>query len=99
MPQSAWYEDESELENKVFGEEGKGEKVVDVRNVEELKKLVEKKMELGGRLMCQYAKDYESSKGMSGDMKMVLASQMLGTTANKVYAFSFLVADNPVANC
>ncbi|XP_039016718.1 putative DUF21 domain-containing protein At3g13070, chloroplastic [Hibiscus syriacus] len=31
MPQSAWYEDESELEKKVFGEEGKGEKAVDVK--------------------------------------------------------------------
>ncbi|MBA0724366.1 hypothetical protein Golax_021057, partial [Gossypium laxum] len=95
---SAWYEDESELEKKLFGEEGKGKKAVNVRNVEELERLVEKKMELGERLMWQYAKDYELSKGKSGDMKMVLASQRSGTAADKVSAFSFVVADNPVAN-
>ncbi|KAA3452040.1 CCAAT/enhancer-binding protein zeta [Gossypium australe] len=95
---SLWYEDESELEKKLFGEEGKGKKAVNVRNVEELKRLVEKKMELGERLMCQYAKDYELSKGKSGDMKMVLASQRSGTAADKVSAFSFVVADNAVAN-
>lgn len=94
---SVWYEDESELE-KLFGEEGKGKKAVNVKNVEELKRLVEKKMELGERLMWQYAKDYELSKGKSGDMKMVLASQRSGTAADKVSAFSFVVADNPVAN-
>ncbi|KAG8482387.1 hypothetical protein CXB51_027255 [Gossypium anomalum] len=95
---SVWYEDESELEKKLFGEDGKGKKVVSVRNVEELKRLVEKKMELGERLMWQYAKDCELSKGKSGDMKMVLASQRSGTAADKVSAFSFVVADNPVAN-
>ncbi|MBA0869976.1 hypothetical protein Goshw_006001 [Gossypium schwendimanii] len=95
---SAWYEDESELEKKLFGEEGKGKKAVNARNVEELERLVEKKMELGERLMWQYAKDYELSKGKSGDMKMVLASQRSGTAADKVSAFSFVVADNPVAN-
>ncbi|XP_012455742.1 protein SLOW WALKER 2 [Gossypium raimondii] len=95
---SAWYEDESELEKKLFGEEGKGKKAVNVRNVEELERLVEKKTELGERLMWQYAKDYELSKGKSGDMKMVLASQRSGTAADKVSAFSFVVADNPVAN-
>ncbi|XWS12200.1 hypothetical protein CRYUN_Cryun37aG0069600 [Craigia yunnanensis] len=95
---SVWYEDELELEKKVFGEERKGKKVVEVRNVEEWKRLVEKKRELGERLMWQYAKDYELSKGTSGDMKMVLASQRSGTAADKVSAFSFVVGDNPVAN-
>ncbi|XVE88572.1 hypothetical protein DITRI_Ditri19aG0080000 [Diplodiscus trichospermus] len=95
---SVWYEDELELEKKVFGEEGKRKKSVEVRNVEEWKRLVEKKRELGERLMWQYAKDYELSKGKSGDMKMVLASQRSGTAADKVSAFSFVVADNPVAN-
>ncbi|XVF27125.1 hypothetical protein REPUB_Repub14bG0079700 [Reevesia pubescens] len=95
---SVWYEDELELEKKVFGEEGKGKKAVEVRNVEEWKRLVEKKRELGVRLMLQYAKDYELSKGKYGDMKMVLASQRSGTAADKVSAFSFVVADNPVAN-
>ncbi|KAK8524739.1 hypothetical protein V6N13_015752 [Hibiscus sabdariffa] len=95
---SVWYEDESELEKKVFGDEGKGKKAVAVRNVDDLKKFVEKKRELGERLMWQYAKDYELSKGKSGDMKMVLASQRSGTAADKVSAFSFVVADNPVAN-
>ncbi|XVF86961.1 hypothetical protein PTKIN_Ptkin18bG0082500 [Pterospermum kingtungense] len=95
---SVWYEDELELEKKVFGEEGKGKKAVEVRNVDEWKRLVEKKRELGERLMWQYAKDYELSKGKSGDMKMVLASQRSGTAADKVSAFSFVVVDNPVAN-
>ncbi|EOY27355.1 JHL06B08.2 protein, putative isoform 1 [Theobroma cacao] len=95
---SAWYEDELELEKKVFGGEGKGKKAVEVRNVEEWKRLVEKKRELGERLMWQYTKDYELSKGKSGDMKMVMASQRSGTAADKVSAFSFVVADNPVAN-
>ena len=95
---SVWYEDEWELEKKVFGEEGKEKKAVEVRNVDEWKRLVEKKRELGERLMWQYAKDYELSKGKSGDMKMVLASQRSGTAADKVSAFSFVVADNPVAN-
>lgn len=95
---SVWYEDELELEKKVFGEEGKGKKAVEVRNVDEWKRVVEKKRELGERLMWQYAKDYELSKGKSGDMKMVLASQRSGTAADKVSAFSFVVADNPVAN-
>ncbi|KAE8696368.1 40s ribosomal protein SA [Hibiscus syriacus] len=95
---SAWYEDESEFEKKVFGEEGKVKKAVAVRNVEELKRLAEKKRELGERLMWQYAKDYELSKGKSGDMKMVLASQRSGTATDKVSAFSFVVVDNPVAN-
>ncbi|XWS20015.1 hypothetical protein CRYUN_Cryun31cG0065300 [Craigia yunnanensis] len=95
---SVWYEDEWELEKKVFGEEGKGKKAVEVRNVDEWKRLVEKKRELGERLMGQYAKDYELLKGKSGDMKMVLASQRSGTAADKVSAFSFVVADNPVAN-
>ncbi|KAE8674178.1 acyl carrier protein 1 [Hibiscus syriacus] len=90
--------DESELEKKVFGEEGKVKKAVAVGNVEELKRLAEKKRELGERLMWQYAKDYELSKGKSGDMKMVLASQRSGTAADKVSAFSFVVANNPVAN-
>ncbi|KAL4387397.1 hypothetical protein GQ457_09G004360 [Hibiscus cannabinus] len=95
---SVWYEDESELEKKVFGDEGMVKKAVAVTKVDELKKFVEKKREVGERLMWQYAKDYELSKGKSGDMKMVLASQRSGTAADKVSAFSFVVADNPVAN-
>ncbi|OMO70572.1 CCAAT-binding factor [Corchorus capsularis] len=95
---SVWYEDELELEKKVFGEEGKAKKAVEVRNVDEWKKLVDKKRELGERLMFQYAKDYELSKGKSGDMKMVMASQRSGTAADKVSAFTFMIADNPVAN-
>ncbi|OMO66056.1 CCAAT-binding factor [Corchorus olitorius] len=95
---SVWYEDELELEKKVFGEEGNAKKAVEVRNVDEWKKLVDKKRELGERLMFQYAKDYELSKGKSGDMKMVMASQRSGTAADKVSAFTFMIADNPVAN-
>ncbi|XWS16115.1 hypothetical protein CRYUN_Cryun34aG0057900 [Craigia yunnanensis] len=95
---SVWYEDEWKLEKKVFGEEENGKNAVEVRNVDEWKRLVEKKRELRERLMWQYAKDYELSKGKSGDMKMVLASQRSGTAADKVSAFSFVVADNTVAN-
>lgn len=90
----AWYVDAAELEAKVLGN---GEKM-EVKNVEEWKKVVEKKRELGERLMAQYAVDYEASRGKSGDIRMLVTTQRSGTAADKVSAFSVMVGDNPVAN-
>ena len=89
-----WFEDAAELEAKVVGEG----KRVEVRDLEEWKGFVEKKRELGERLMAQYAQDYESSRGQSSDVKMLVSTQRSGTAADKVSAFSVLVGDNPVAN-
>lgn len=90
----AWYIDAEELEGKVMG----NEKNVDIKNVEERKKVVVKKRELGERLMAQYAQDYEASRGKSGDIRMLVTTQRSGTAADKVSAFSVMVGDNPVAN-
>ncbi|XP_061361888.1 protein SLOW WALKER 2-like [Gastrolobium bilobum] len=89
-----WFEDAAELEAKVIGEEKK----VEIRNVEEWKGFVEKKREVCERLMAQYAQDYESSRGQSSDIKMLVSTQRSGTAADKVSAFSVLVGDNPIAN-
>ncbi|KAL5579637.1 hypothetical protein UlMin_012079 [Ulmus minor] len=89
-----WYVEADELEAKVVGKEKKAE----VRNAEEWKSVVEKKRELGERLMAQYVQDYESSRGKSGDIKMLIATQRSGTATDKVSAFSVLVGDNPIAN-
>ncbi|XP_059456216.1 protein SLOW WALKER 2 [Corylus avellana] len=89
-----WYVDAAELEAKVVGEGKRAE----VRNVEQWKAVVEKKRELGERLMVQYAKDYEASRGQSGDIKMLVATQRSGTATDKVSAFSVMVGDNPIAN-
>ncbi|KAL2481603.1 CCAAT-binding factor [Abeliophyllum distichum] len=48
--------------------------------------------------MAQYVQEYESSRGQSGNIKMLFATQRSGTAADKVPAFSVLVGDNPVAN-
>jgi ribosome biogenesis protein MAK21 len=89
-----WYVDAAELEAKVVGEGKRAE----VRNAEQWKAVVEKKRELGERLMVQYAKDYEASRGQSGDIKMLVATQRSGTATDKVSAFSVMVGDNPIAN-
>ncbi|KAK7389691.1 hypothetical protein VNO78_24949 [Psophocarpus tetragonolobus] len=89
-----WFEDMAELEGKVVGEG----KRVEMKNVEEWKRFVEKKMELGERLMAQYAQDYESTRGQSSDIKMLVSTQRSGTAADKVSAFAVLVGDNPIAN-
>ncbi|KAJ1408291.1 CCAAT-binding factor [Sesbania bispinosa] len=89
-----WFEDAAELEAKVIGEG----KRVEMRNVEEWKGFVEKKREMGERLMAQYAHDYESTRGNSSDIKMLVSTQRSGTAADKVSAFSVLVGDNPIAN-
>ncbi|XP_041015065.1 uncharacterized protein C4F10.09c [Juglans microcarpa x Juglans regia] len=89
-----WYVDAAELEAKVVGEG----KRLEARNVEQLKTVVEKKRELGERLMAQYTKDYETSRGQSGDIKMLVVTQRSGTAADKVSAFSVMVGDNPIAN-
>lgn len=92
-----WYEDAAELEVKVLGEEGK-RKPLQVNDVDEWKGSVEEMRGLGERLMAQYAEDYESSRGQSGDIKMLIATQRSGTAADKVSAFSVMVGDNPIAN-
>ncbi|KAG5008950.1 hypothetical protein JHK87_017465 [Glycine soja] len=89
-----WFEDMAELEGKVIGE---GKKV-EVRDVGEWKGFVEKKRELGERLMAQFVQDYESSRGQSSDIKMLVSTQRSGTAADKVSAFAVLVGDNPIAN-
>ncbi|KAF3451979.1 hypothetical protein FNV43_RR08075 [Rhamnella rubrinervis] len=89
-----WYEDAEKLEASVVGKE----KRVEVRNVDEWKRVVEKKRELGERLMVQFVQDYESSRGQSGDIKMLLSTQRSGTATDKVSAFSVMVGDNPIAN-
>jgi ribosome biogenesis protein MAK21 len=89
-----WFEDAAELEGKVVGEGNK----VEMKNLDEWKRFVEKKRELGERLMAQFAQDYESTRGKSGDIKMLISTQRSGTAADKVSAFSVLVGDNPVAN-
>lgn len=92
-----WHVDLMELENKVLGEESKGKLEVKM-GVGEWKIFVEKKRELGERLMWQYGKDYEQGRGQKGDIKMLLATQRSGTNADKVSAFSVLIGDNPVGN-
>lgn len=89
-----WFEEAVELEAKVIGEGKKAE----IRNVGEWKSLVQKKKELGQRLMAQYAQDYEATRGKSSDIKMLITTQRSGTAADKVSAFSVLVGDNPIAN-
>ena len=89
-----WYADAADLEAKVIGEG----KRVEVKNVDEWKSFVEKKKELGERLMAQYVHDYESSRGQSGDMRMLINTQRTGTAADKVSAFAVMIGDNPMAN-
>nr|GEW77871.1 CCAAT/enhancer-binding protein zeta [Tanacetum cinerariifolium] len=88
-----WYSDAAELEEKVIGDKKKG-----VKGVEEWKELVEKKKELGERLLWQFVSDYDGTRAQSGDIKMVLATQRSGTVTDKVSAFSVLVGDNCIAN-
>ncbi|XP_071716920.1 protein SLOW WALKER 2 [Rutidosis leptorrhynchoides] len=92
-----WYSDAEELESKLIGT-GSNRKKVEFKNVEEWKELVDKKKEVAERLLAQYVHDYEQSRGHSGDIKMVLATQRSGTVTDKVSAFSVLVGDNPIAN-
>ncbi|KAI9160002.1 hypothetical protein LWI28_004150 [Acer negundo] len=88
-----WYVDAEELEKRVCGggEERKKRVVVNFKEVE-------RKRELGERLLWQYVADYEGSRGQTGDIKMLVATQRSGTAADKVSAFSVMVGDNPVAN-
>ncbi|KAF7843646.1 CCAAT/enhancer-binding protein zeta [Senna tora] len=89
-----WYVDAAELEAKVIGEGKRAE----IKNVEEWKGLAEKRREMGERLMAQYVHDYESSRGQSGDIKMLISTQRSGTAVDKVSAFAVMVGDNPMAN-
>ncbi|RZC77535.1 hypothetical protein C5167_001718 [Papaver somniferum] len=90
-----WYEDAAELESKIIGNEAKK---IEAKNEVEWKNLVAKKREVGERLMAQFTEDFETSKGNSGDIKMLLATQRSGTAVDKVSAFSVLVGENPIAN-
>ncbi|KAI3905544.1 hypothetical protein MKX01_036453 [Papaver californicum] len=90
-----WYEDAADLEAKVIGNQVKK---IEVKNAVEWKNLVAKKREVGERLMAQFTEDFETSKGSSGDIKMLLATQRSGTAVDKVSAFSVLVGENPIAN-
>lgn len=89
-----WYNDAAELEEKLIGKDKK----VEFNSVDDWKNLVEKKKELGERLLVQYAQEYLSSRGQQGDIKMLLATQRSGTAADKVSALSVLIGDNAVAN-
>ncbi|KAL3632097.1 hypothetical protein CASFOL_025081 [Castilleja foliolosa] len=91
---SVWYNDAAELEEKLIGKDKK----IELNNIEEWKVLVEKKKELGERLLAQYAQDYLSSRGQNGDIKMLFTTQRSGTAADKVSALSVLIGDNAVAN-
>ncbi|XAR49854.1 hypothetical protein NMG60_11004014 [Bertholletia excelsa] len=91
-----WYVDASELEEKVVG--GEAQKKPEFQDVEEWKRLVAKRKELAERLLAQYTQDFELSRGQSGEIKMLIATQKSGTVADKVSAFSVMVGENPVAN-
>ncbi|KAL8118831.1 hypothetical protein AgCh_016360 [Apium graveolens] len=91
-----WYVDAAELEQKLLGNGDKTK--VEYKNVDEWKLLVSKKKDLGERLMAQYAQDFQTSRGKTGDIKMLTATQRSGTAADKVSAFSVMVGENPVAN-
>lgn len=90
-----WYEEGEELEGKVLG---KKTKTAEATNEEEWKGVVANKRKLGERLMAQYTADYESSKGKSGDIKLLLTTQRSGTASDKISAFSVLIGDDPIAN-
>lgn len=95
----SWYVDADELEGRVLGKEAMGTKPK-VTGVEELRRLVERKKELGERLMKQYTREYEemARKKKSGDLRLLEATARSGTTTDKVSAFACLVEDNPIAN-
>ncbi|KAG6428816.1 hypothetical protein SASPL_106853 [Salvia splendens] len=89
-----WHSDLAELEEKLIG----NDKKIEFKDAEEWKGLVEKKKELGERLLAQYAQEYMTSRGQHGDIKMLFATQRSGTAADKVSALSVLIGDNAVAN-
>lgn len=91
-----WHVDAAELELKVLGE-GSGRNIGD-RNVKEMMRLSPEKKGLAQRLLEQYANDYESSRGTSGDIRLVAATQRSGTAKDKVAAFTCMIDDNPIAN-
>lgn len=66
--------------------------------MKEVMRLGPEKKGLAQRLLEQYAKNYELSRGTSGDMKLVAATQRSGTAKDKVAAFTCMVDDNPIAN-
>lgn len=91
--------DADELEARILGKEGRGTKPR-ITGVEEMRKLVERKKELGERLMQQYTREYQETarKKKSGDLRLLEATARSGTTTDKVTAFACLVQDNAIAN-
>lgn len=89
-----WHEDAAELEKRVIGKR----KAEAFSDGEERKRVVAEKKELAQRLLAQYVGEFESSRGQSGDMKMLITTQRSGTAMDKVSAFSVMVGENPVAN-
>ncbi|XP_078148825.1 protein SLOW WALKER 2-like isoform X1 [Carex rostrata] len=94
-----WYVDADELEARILGKEGRGTKPR-ITGVEEMRKLVERKKELGEKLMQQYTREYQETarKKKSGDLRLLEATARSGTTTDKVTAFACLVQDNAIAN-
>ncbi|KAG0477200.1 hypothetical protein HPP92_014041 [Vanilla planifolia] len=90
-----WYVDEAELEGRVLGKESTK---LTVMGLEELKDLVMKKKELAETLLAQYTREYEVTRKKSGDMRLLLTTAKMGTSVDKVSAFTCLVEDNPMAN-
>lgn len=95
----SWYVDADELEARVLGKEGRGTNPR-ITGMEEMRRLVEKKKELGERLMQQYAREYQEAakKKKSGGLRLLEATARSGTTADKVSAFACLIEDNAIAN-
>ncbi|KAJ3686788.1 hypothetical protein LUZ61_015952 [Rhynchospora tenuis] len=95
----SWHVDAAELEARVLGKEARGTKPR-ITGVEEMRRLAERKKELGERLMQQYTREYQEAakKKKSGDLRLLEATARSGTTADKVSAFACLIEDNPIAN-
>jgi ribosome biogenesis protein MAK21 len=94
-----WYVDADELETRVLGKEARSTNP-QITEVEEMRRLVERKKEMGERLIQQYSIEYQEAarKKKSGDFRLLETTTRSGTTADKVSAFACLVEDNAIAN-
>jgi ribosome biogenesis protein MAK21 len=90
-----WYTDAEELEAKVLGN---CKQMPPAVGLQEMQQLVARKRELAGKLMAQYAWEYDKVRRGKGDLKLLEMSAKSGTSADKVSAFTCLVEDNPIAN-
>lgn len=94
-----WHVDAAEMEAKLFGATDAKKVVGRPKGTEEdWAASVTKKKEVAERLLVQYTREFESSRGRSGDIKMLIATQRSGTAVDKVSAHSVMVAENPIAN-